>query len=484
MTRYYPPNREYHGLRKSSEYGIASHQLIHYGKTAQGQAFGPALFSEPQLDVNAVNTLPFSGQLADVSRLMLETETLHEQIQTHHLALESLSELHRSFGSTEQDALAILSFESIAAGIGYVGNVFGPANTVSLEHIEASMEVVTRKMDTLFERYKATVSRLFYPLWSLAKINMVGLKSLMDKSDEMGTPGTIEMPVKYLGGDNSNSLANYYTGVADNLTVMVGSFADESKDAFFKNRTLVWDSFSKPKDGYERAAGSVLSGWADPRKLLTTGQVGMVYPNGARLFDNRPSTYHGTDPYGKAFDALANQNYPTIVSTAKANVSSVGDVEVNGFSKEQIRALCEKFYNALSQIERAKIRSEKIQALLIAAAPIGIPLTFGLWAIPLAVALNRRPPNTSYQTSTKETVIKVRTITTDKDGIVSEEDSEESEWDVPYPKKRAELETIDRALVTAGRMCIHTTFDSARVLVQCSSIFMSIAKDSMKAAKT
>jgi uncharacterized membrane protein len=396
---------------------------------------GTKLDLTPDFGLESIN----ESENVDMS---VNMEGFHSTISAHMVAFEALCDLHSQVTdagetvSEESRDLTAVTMESICASAGYDAPAYEPATGITVEHINASMEEISKGLGNVVARYKVMVARFYHPLNTLLARNITKLSKLSDRAAAKTVSGDIAVPAKYLGREGNRDLVRYYTHVADTLQLCVGRYHEEAFEDFQHNLDTARKLFGEANSTFESTAGRLLESWKDPRHVLSMEQMALVYPNGSRLFVNESLKYKGDNAVARKFDEIAFHNYPTMIGSTGSGESGKGTVRVKAFTGAEIKAIATKFRVASATVSSMESIAEKVVSLI----------------------------NSNYMPLMQIIAAFVNRVGNPKEDRAA---------------FKAEIKTVKDALYTAQRLAQHTGFDSARVLLKAGSIFMKVASMSL-----
>jgi len=181
----------------------------------------------------------------------------------------------------------------------------------------------------------------------------------------------VNMSSLHRNGELPTDLAGHLIGYAQLAEYVTGRFVDVAKDAYQTNIGLV-SGLNKITDvEFQRRWAALPGKWRDPRSALTEAQLQYPIPGGRRMFENKSTTYDGTDRTTQFLDKYASFNIPTRMFE-DSDGTRVGRILVPVLPPEKIGAITRAFLKVAQGFSRKRSALEYLKTYVLGPAGVAI----------------------------------------------------------------------------------------------------------------
>lgn len=244
------------------------------------------------------------------------------------------------------EAQLVESFESMT---------FGDRAQVSVENIQVSLEGVLDALKNLAKRAVSEWARATNYAWMRVMIHKSRLKGLIKQAQQQRgqKAAGIAVPFKskklHRRGKIEKDMAPWLVDFAILSEILMNKFGPAAHKALEANiakaRAVQYDTVQN----FEKGLHAVVSGWKDPRDLLTDAQLAFDVPGGRLFFKSEELKYTGDNADAKKLDKLAHENQPTRLLWRGDDSSVPADENAAAMAPADVLKVAEAFYKAIEQ---------------------------------------------------------------------------------------------------------------------------------------
>jgi len=249
---------------------------------------------------------------------------------------------------------------------------------VSTEAIDQMRGNLVISQENIAKRALAALIRRDVAFYNAIETGAFMLGRLMKKvadTPSQRQPRKVEVVVNmsslHRNGELPTDLAGHLIGYAQLAEYVTGRFVDVAKDAYQTNIGLVSGLNRITDVEFQRRWAGLPSKWRDPRSALTEAQMQYPIPGGRRMFENKSTTYDGTDRTTQFLDKYASFNIPTRMFE-DSDGTRVGRILVPVLPPEKIGAITRAFLKVAQGFSRKRSAMEYLKTYVLGPAGVAI----------------------------------------------------------------------------------------------------------------